>query len=35
VLVGVAIIPALLLPRHKAEPVEDDEAAGEPVMVHV
>jgi hypothetical protein len=35
VLIGVAFLPALLLPRHPPEPVEDDdEAPAEPLLVH-
>jgi EmrB/QacA subfamily drug resistance transporter len=36
VLIGVAFVPALLLPRRKPDPIEDEDdgIAGEPVLVH-
>jgi hypothetical protein len=34
VLIGVAFVPALLLPRRKPEPLDDDEPAAEPLLVH-
>ena len=35
VLVGLAFLPALLLPRHRPEPVEDDDGTpAEALMVH-
>jgi EmrB/QacA subfamily drug resistance transporter len=34
ILIGVAFLPALLLPRRKPDPVDDDDAAPEPLLVH-
>jgi EmrB/QacA subfamily drug resistance transporter len=34
VLIGVAFLPALLLPRHPPVPVDDDDTPAEPILMH-